>query len=138
VGREGPSIPAIVAWALVILLVGCAIALPDPFDLALGTAGVVAAVAALVQPLVALPLLLFAVPFGGLARGSSGDASTDLSFGAAELLVALLGAVWLAQGVRRRALTVHAGAVVVATLGMVTLAAFSIAYAEDRPAAIKE
>src|SRR5205823_3928377 len=114
VGRPAPRIAAIVAWALVILLFGLAVALPDPFDLAIGTAGAVAAVAALVQPLVALPLLLFAVPFGGLARGSSGDSSTDLSFGAAEILVALLGAVWLARGVRRHALSVHAGAVVVA------------------------
>ena len=32
-----------------------------------------AVVLALIRPMVALPLLLFAVPFGGLTRGSSGD-----------------------------------------------------------------
>jgi len=60
-------------------------------------------------------LLLLAVPFGSLARGSSGDSSTDLSFGAAEILVALLGMVWLARGVRRHAIAVRSGPVVVAT-----------------------
>src|SRR5438067_1204032 len=78
--------------------------------------------------------------FGGLTRGAttSGDTSSDLSFGAAELLVALLTATWLAQGVRRRRLTIRAGATVVVALAMVCLATFSVVYAVDRPSAIKE
>jgi putative inorganic carbon (hco3(-)) transporter len=138
VAPERTPVVAILAWALTILLVGCAIALPELLDVVLGTVGLVAAVLALIQPLVALPLLLLAVPFGSLARGSSGDSSTDLSFGAAEILVALLGMVWLARGVRRHAIAVRSGPVVVATLAMVCVAAFSIGYAVDRPSAIKE
>jgi O-antigen ligase len=116
-----------------------AIALPEQsFDVALGVAAAAALVAALVQPLVALPLLVVAIPFGGIARGSSGDTASDLSFGAAELLVAWLTLTWLARGVRRHALNLRAGSVVVAILTMVALAAFSIVYAGDRPAAIKE
>jgi putative inorganic carbon (HCO3(-)) transporter len=137
--RRAPSIPAIATTTLLVLAVGVAVALPEqPQDLVLGALASAAVVLALIQPLVALPLLLFAVPFGGLARGSSGDSSTDLSFGAAELVVALLTLAWLARGVRRHELNVRAGAIVVATLAMIGLALFSIGYADDRPAAIKE
>jgi putative inorganic carbon (HCO3(-)) transporter len=137
--RRAPSILAIAAWVLVVLALGVAVALPEqPQDLVLGVLASAAAILAFIQPLVALPLLLFAVPFGGLARGSSGDSSTDLSFGAAEIVVALLTLAWLARGVRRHELNVRAGAIVVATLAMIGLALFSIAYADDRPAAIKE
>src|SRR5205807_1516750 len=104
----------------------------------LGVAAVAAVIASLIQPLVALPLLLIAVPFGGIARASSGDTSSDLSFGAAELLVALMTLAWLARAVRRRELTIRAGGIVVAILAMVVLAALSIGYAADRPSAIKE
>jgi O-antigen ligase len=128
-----------VAWVAGILGVGVAIALPEqPVDVALGALGVAAIVASLIQPIIALPLLLVAVPFGGLARGSSGDTSSDLSFGAAELLVALMTLTWLARAVRRRELTFRAGGIVVALVAMVAVAAFSIIYAADRPSAIKE
>jgi O-antigen ligase len=124
---------------LVVVGLGVAVGVPEQsLDVVLGVAAVAAAVLALIQPIVALPLLLFAVPFGGLTRSSSGDTSTDLSFGAAELLVALLTASWLARGVRRRQLNIRAGAIVVIALAMVSLATFSIVYADDRPAAIKE
>lgn len=137
--RSAPSIRAIATWTLVVLALGVAVALPEqPLDLVLGALASAAAVLALIQPLVALPLLLFAVPFGGLARGSSGDSSTDLSFGAAEIVVALLTLAWLARGVRRHAVNVRGGAIVVTTLTMIGLALFSIGYADDRPAAIKE
>ena len=137
--RNAPSILAIAIWTLLVIALGVAVALPEqPQDLVLGALASAAAVLSLIQPLVALPLLLFAVPFGGLARGSSGDSSTDLSFGAAEIVVALLTLAWLARGVRRHELNVRAGAIVVATLAMIALALFSIAYADDRPAAIKE
>jgi O-antigen ligase len=124
---------------LVVVGLGVAVGVPEQsLDVVLGVAAVAAAVLALIQPIVALPLLLFAVPFGGLTRSSSGDTSSDLSFGAAELLVALLTATWLARGVRRRQLNIRAGAIVVIALAMVSLATFSIVYADDRPAAIKE
>jgi putative inorganic carbon (hco3(-)) transporter len=125
-------------WAVVIGGLGLAISLPEPQVAVLGALGAAAAVLALVQPLVALPLLLVAVPFGGLTRGASGETTSDLSFGAAEVLAALLGAAWLARGVRRRELNLHFGAVLVAATAMVVLALFSVGYAEDRALAIKE
>src|SRR5437870_5545240 len=133
------GIARVVLAGLVVVGLGVAVGVPEQsLDVALGVAAVGAAVLALIQPIVALPLLLFAVPFGGLTRSSSGDTSSDLSFGAAEILVALLTATWLARGVRRRQLHVRTGAIVVVALAMVVLATFSIGYAEDRPAAIKE
>jgi putative inorganic carbon (hco3(-)) transporter len=130
---------AVATWTLVVLALGVAVALPEQSqDAALGALAIGAVVLSLIQPLVAVPLLLFAVPFGGLARGSSGDSSADLSFGAAEIVVALLTVAWLARGVRRHELKLRAGAIVVATLAMIALALFSIGYAEDRSAAIKE
>ncbi|HEY0581458.1 MAG TPA: O-antigen ligase family protein, partial [Chloroflexota bacterium] len=125
----------------VALGLGLAVALPEPQLALVGVLGLIAATVALVQPLAALPLLLFAVPFGGLARGGSSDPSAttpDLSFGAAELLVALLAVVWLARGVRRQELNVRPGAVVAATLAMIALALLSIGYANDKSSAIKE
>ena len=124
---------------LVVIGLGLAVGVPEQtLDVVLGVAAVGAAVLALIQPIVGLPLLLLAVPFGGLTRSSSGDTSSDLSFGAAELLVALLTATWLARGVRLRQLNVRSGAIVVVALAMVSLATFSVVYADDRPAAIKE
>jgi O-antigen ligase len=129
-------------WAALIAALGLAVALPEqPLEVVLVVVGTGAAVVALIQPFVALPLLLFAVPFGGLTRSTtttSGDTSTDLSFGAAELLVALLTVTWLAQGVRRRRLNVRAGAIVLVALAMVCLAALSIGYADNRGSAVKE
>ena len=127
-------------WVAVIAALGVAVAMPEQLqDAVLGAAAGAALIAALIQPLVVLPLLLFAVPFGGLTRSSGADAaSTDLSFGAAELLVALLTLTWLARGVRRREIDVRFGAVALAALAMVGLAAFSIGYALDRASAIKE
>jgi putative inorganic carbon (hco3(-)) transporter len=126
-------------WAAAIVALGFVVAVPEQIqDAALAVAAGAALIAALIQPLVVLPLLLLAVPFGGLARGSSGDTPSDLSFGAAELLVALLALTWLARGVGRRAINVRVGAVALAALAMVGLAAFSIGYALDRASAIKE
>src|SRR5712691_2266826 len=135
---SAPGVARSLLAGVVVVGLGLAIALPEQsLDVVLGAAAVATAVLALIQPIVALPLLLLAVPFGGLTRGSSGDTSTDLSFGAAEVLVALLTVTWLAQGVRRRQLHVAAGAIVVIALAIVTLATFSIVYADDRPAAVK-
>jgi putative inorganic carbon (hco3(-)) transporter len=126
-------------WAAGVVALGIAVALPEHIqDAGLGVAAAATGIAALIQPLVVFPLLLFAVPFGGLARGSRGDTSTDLSFGAAELLVALLTVTWLARGVRRHEIDLRPSAVALSALAMVGLAALSIGYALDRPSAIKE
>ena len=125
-------------WVLAIAALGVAVALPETQELILGVAAIAALIAALIQPLVALPLLLFAVPFGSLARTSSGDSSSDLAFGAAELLAALLGATWLATAVRQRALRIQGGVLVVTILAMVGVALLSIGWSEDRSLAIQE
>lgn len=142
IGLESTSIEGIARALLATLAVvglGLAVGLPEQsLDVVVGVAAVGSLILALIQPIVALPLLLFAVPFGGLTRGASGDTSSDLSFGAAELLMALLAASWLARGVRRRQLNLRAGAIAAVVLAMVCLATFSIVYAEDRPSAIKE
>jgi putative inorganic carbon (HCO3(-)) transporter len=142
VGPGAVSASGIAPSVLVVLAVvgiGLAIGLPEQsLDVVLGVAAVGTLLVALIQPIVALPLLLLAVPFGGLTRGASGDTTPDLTFGAAEVLVALLAVAWLAQGVRRRRVNVAAGAIVILALAVVSLAAFSIVYADDRPAAIKE
>jgi O-antigen ligase len=140
-GRERQITPrsalTIVGWVIVIATLGVALAVPEPQVAVLGALGVVALVVVFIQPLMALPLLLFAVPFGGLAR-ASGDTSTDLSFGAAEVLVALLAVAWLARGVRRREVHIRSGSIVVALLAMIALALLSIGYATDKSLAIKE
>jgi putative inorganic carbon (HCO3(-)) transporter len=124
-------------WAVAIAALGLLIALPDQSaDAVLAVGAVAAFVLALVQPLVALPLLLLAIPFG--SRTASGDTASDVSIGAADLLVALLTVAWLARGVRNRQLNLRAGWIVVIAVAMAGLAAFSIIYAEDRPSAIKE
>jgi O-antigen ligase len=126
--------------AVIVVGLGVAIAVPDETQTAvLGTVAVGAAVLALIQPLVAVPLLLLAVPFG--SRASAADtsaASTDPTIGAAELVVALLAVAWLARGVRRRELNIYAGALVVALLAMVAMAGLSIGYADDKTSAVKE
>jgi O-antigen ligase len=132
----------IVLLSVIVVGLGVAIALPDETQTAaLGTVAGGAAVLALIQPLVALPLLLVAVPFG--SRASAADTSTattssDPTIGAAELVVALLVLAWLARGVRRRELNLHSGALVVALLSMVVLAGISIGYADDKTSAVKE
>ncbi len=137
--RNPPSLVATASWTLLVVALGVAVALPEqPLEVLIAGMASAAAIASLIQPLVALPLLLLAVPFGGLARGSSGDPSSDLAFGAAELVVALLATTWLARGVRRHELHVPGGAIVVATLAMIILALNSIGYAQDRAAAVKE
>src|SRR5437588_11789815 len=124
-------VPRYVLWALTILALGVSVALPEQStDAALGVAAVAATILAFIQPLIALPLLLLAVPFG--TRGSSGDTSTDPTIGAAELLVALLMVAWLARGVRRRELKIQTGGILVVGLGMALLAGLSIGYAVDR------
>ncbi|MBV9173138.1 MAG: hypothetical protein JOZ81_23990, partial [Chloroflexi bacterium] len=131
-------IASIALWAAAIVAIGLAIALPEPELLALGAVGVVGIVITIVQPLAALPLLLFAVPFGSLGRTSTGDSTTELSFGGAEVVVALLSATWLARGVRLRTINLRPGAVVIAILAMTAMAMLSIGYANDKSLAVKE
>ncbi|HEY2595591.1 MAG TPA: O-antigen ligase family protein [Chloroflexota bacterium] len=134
-------------WVVVIVVIGVAIALPDQLtDLLLGVAAVGATILTFIQPLVGLPLLLLAVPFGSRAAAATDptatvattSTSTDPTIGAAEVIIALMTAAWLARGVRRRELNIHSGALVVAILGMVALAAVSIGYAGDKVSATKE
>lgn len=116
---------------------GIAVALPDEAGIAaLGAVAVGAGVLAFIQPVVALLLLLVAIPFG--SRASTTDTTGEPTIGATEVLVALLALAWFARGVRRRELNLHAGALVVAILGMVALAGLSIGYAVDKTSAIKE
>ncbi len=137
--RSVPTLAAVATWTVVAIAAGVAVALPEqPQDVVLGAAATAAGIVSLIQPLAAVPLLLFAVPFGGLARGSSGDSSTDLAFGGAEIVVALLTATWLARGVRRHEVNLRGGAIVAATLAMIVLALLSIGYAQNRAAAVKE
>ena len=125
-------------WTAAILAIGIALAVPEQTqDTLLGVAALGALIGSLIQPLVALALLLLAVPFGSRATATS-DTATDRSLGAAELAIALLTAAWLAYGVRRRAINIRPGAIVVAALGMAALAGLSVGYADDRASAIKE
>jgi O-antigen ligase len=127
----------IALWGAGVLAVGVAVALPEQTeDAAVAVVAVAAAVLTIIQPLVALPLLLVAVPFG--SRSSSADNTTEPTIGAVELLVALLALAWLARAVRHRELRLRPGSILVATLAIAILAGFSIAYADDRSAAIKE
>ncbi|MBV9132072.1 MAG: O-antigen ligase family protein [Chloroflexi bacterium] len=134
---EGGAVLRTTVWAAAALSLGVAIALPDEAQTAaLGALAAAAAILAFVQPLVALLLLLVAIPFG--SRPSTSDTTGEPTIGAAELVVALLVLAWLARGVRRRELTVQAGALVVSILGMVALAGLSIGYADDKTSAVKE
>jgi O-antigen ligase len=135
------EVARITLLAVIVVGLGVAIALPDEAQTAaLGTVAGGAAVLALIQPLVAVPLLLLAVPFGSRAAPAdpSATTSTDPTIGAAELLVALLAVAWLARGVRRRELNLYSGALVVALVAMVVLAGLSIGYADDKTSAVKE
>lgn len=141
VGRRGLPV---FGWALLAVLGGIAVAVPDPLIVVLGVAGLAVTLLALIQPLVALPLVLLAIPFGSIGRGSAADASTtgtgatELSVGGAEIMIALLTVAWLACGIRRQQIRLHTGAIVIATVFMIALAALSTGYAEDKSAAIKE
>jgi len=127
----------IALWCIAVLGLGVAVALPDDTTMAaLGVMAAAAGVLAFIQPVVALLVLLLAIPFG--SRTSTTDTTTDTSIGAAELLVALLTAAWLARGVRRREVSVYASWLIVAILSMVALAGLSIGYADDKTSAVKE
>jgi O-antigen ligase len=127
-------------WAVVLVAIGVALAVPDQIEVsALGAVAVAATILTFIQPLFGLPLVLLAVPFG--SRASAPDptsTSTDPTVGAAELVIALLTVAWLARGVRRREINIQAGAIVVAILAMVALAGVSVGYAVDKSSAVKE
>ncbi len=130
------------ALILACVAIGIAIALPEPTQLVVGAFAVVALMLTFIQPLTAIPLLLVAVPFGGLARATPGETSstttTELAVGAAEILVALLGAAWLARSVARRRLTIPFSPTAIVIGAMVCLAALSVGYADNKALAIKE
>lgn len=127
-------------WCGLAVLVALAIGLPEEAQwVVLGAAGATAVVLIVLRPLLAVPLLLVAVPFGSRSvsdAGSGGD--TSFSLGAVEALAALLALAWLARGVRQRRLNLRGGALVGALTCMAALALFSVTYAEDRGSAVKE
>ena len=127
---------AAVGWALAVLGIGLLVALLEPGALILAAGGLIVGALGLVQPLLVVVPLIFAVPLGGLARSAAGE--TELAFGAAEALVGVLAVVWLARGVRLRRLDLRGGALVGALVAMAGLATFSITYAADKGAAVKE
>lgn len=127
----------IALWTVLAIGLGVAVALPDDAAIAaLVALAAAAGVLAFIQPLVALMLLLVAIPFG--SRASTTDTAGEPTIGAVEVVVAVLAVAWLAHGVRRRELNLQPGALVVAILGMVALAGLSIGYAVDQTSAIKE
>lgn len=133
----------ILGWGLVALLLGVAVAVPEPLIAIASVLGMVVTVATLVEPLVAVPLLLLAVPFGTLGRGAASDASgrassTDLAVGGAEIVAALLVMGWLLWGIRLQRIRLRVGIIVACVMGMAALAALSTGYAEDKSAALKE
>ncbi len=137
-----------VAWALALLAIGFAIALPEPWIVVLGTAGAIAVVGTFVEPLLAIPLLMLAVPFGSVLRSApeaaltataaEATATNEPSVGAAEVLVALLLGAWLARGVARRQIRFQLSKTTLAILAMVCLAALSIGYSANQTLAVKE
>jgi O-antigen ligase len=123
-------------WAAVLLGIAAVIAILDPFYVPLAALAGVLAVVIVVHPLVAVPLLLFAVPFGGLARPDA--AESDLAAGPTEVLVAFLALAWLADGVRQQRIRMRDGAIVVAILAFSVLSLLSIGYAIQPGPAVKE
>jgi O-antigen ligase len=126
----------IAIWVAVLLALAAVIALLDPLYVPLAALAGLLAVVIVVHPLVAVPVLLFAVPFGGLARPDATE--TDLAAGPTEVLVAFLALAWLAQGVRQQRIRVRAGAIVVAIVAFSMLSLLSIGYAIEPGPAIKE
>lgn len=129
------------AWALVVLVIALGVALPEEASwVVAGGIGLLGTLLILVQPVVAIPLLLFAVPFGTLARvsGDTSGGDSTVSVGAVEALAAVFALAWLARGVGRRQLNLRGGAVVGALATMAALALFSVSYADDRASAVKE
>jgi O-antigen ligase len=80
---------------LLVIAGGLAVAALPLTSAALIVAGGAVVIATLIRPEVSLCLLVFSVPFGGLRSVSIGGMSVT----ATEVLVALLGAAWLARGV---------------------------------------
>lgn len=120
--------------ALVVVALAVPIAVLEPYYLAGAVGGGLAALLIICRPALGIALLLFAVPFGGLAELSAGDFTLSVT----EPLVALLGLSWLMRAVRRRHLYVGGGAVLLAALPFTLLAVFSITYAESIGGAVKE
>ena len=104
--RRAASIRTIATWSLVVLGLGVAVALPEqPQDLVLGALAGTATVLALIQPLVALPLLLFAVLIAGQTKLSWRDRGFSFlctAIGQA-LLVVLSGQIITASSFNRAA-----------------------------------
>jgi putative inorganic carbon (HCO3(-)) transporter len=110
------------------------VALLEPLHLAMAVAGVMAGTLVLLRPVLAIPMLLFAVPFGSLAEVEAGN----LSISATEPLVALLAVAWLARGVAEHRISLRGGPLVFAICALIALMVFSITYALAPAPAVKE
>ncbi|MCC7106141.1 MAG: hypothetical protein IT307_13440, partial [Chloroflexi bacterium] len=106
------------------VLAGLVAALPLEAGVGIAAA-LVAAVAGLVEPLIALLLLLASVPFSTLVTIEAGDFSVT----AVEPLFALLLLSWLGQALRRREMRLAGGAVLAgfALIVLVTLSSSLVA-----------
>lgn len=120
--------------ALVVAALAIPIAVLEPYYLAGAVGGGLAALIIICRPALGIAMLLFAVPFGGLAELSAGDFTLSIT----EPLVALLGISWFMRGVRRRHLYLGGGPILLAALPFTLLAVFSITYAESVGGAVKE
>jgi O-antigen ligase len=123
-------------WGGVLVALAALIAAVDISYLPLVAAGAVLTVLIVIWPVVAIPVLLFAVPFGTLARPDVKEA--DLAAGPTEVIVGLLALAWLARGVRLHGIRIRGGAVVVAILAICALMLFSVGYAIQVGPAVKE
>ena len=102
---------------LLVVAGGLALAALPLTSAALLVAGAAVVIATLIQPVVSLYLLAFAVPFGSLRSVSLGG----MSLTATEALVALLVIAWLMRGVLRRRITIaHASLIVPLLLVLAT------------------
>ena len=126
----------VAAWSATLGFLGVLIAALEPAYVVLLTGGLILAGLVLARPSAAIPVLLFAVPFGAALRPDTGD--VDVAAGPTEALVALLALAWLARGVRLRSIAVGNGTVVAAIVVLTALMLLSIGYAASAGLAVKE
>jgi hypothetical protein len=101
------TLPSRRAWlaAGAALVAGLLLAIPDLTTAGFLVAGTILVIAALVRPDLCLYALALAVPFGELRQVNLGGITAS----GAEALIALLMLAWLAHGVAKRRLELHAG-----------------------------
>jgi hypothetical protein len=125
-GRRLARAAEVGIWGALVVLVALGVALPEEsLSVVLGAAGGLAAALIVLRPVVAIPLLLIAVPFGSRASADPGASDTTaLSVGAVEAVAAGLAVAWLAKSVRERRVDLRGG-VLVGALASMALACVS-------------